>query len=154
MSLGYKQVEAVLVEVLKIKPAEMGAFRARLRHLRNLGVPRLPKPGSGRRIGYSEDHAFVMLIALELEDLGIAPRPAADVAPSIVRMHGWLRGVLDASSDDDLHVAVTPRRSRQWVALSTRSAFDELLAKGLPAFSLLNMSICARKLDHALRAVV
>lgn len=151
MSLSYKHVETALADALEVKPDGMGAFRARLRHLRNLGLPKLPMPGSGSRIGYSESQTFVMLIALELEGVGIAPRSAAVVAASIVRMHRSPRDILEAPGDGDVYIAVTPRSRKQWTALPTRLAFEEFLAKGVPTFTLLNLSICARTLDRALR---
>ena len=151
MSLGYKRVEAALADALEVKPDGMGAFRARLRHLRNLGLPKLPTPGSGQRIGYSEDNAFVMLLALELEDVGLAPRSAATIAPSIARRHQSLRGTLQLSADGDVYAAVTPTRAKQWTTLSTREALDEFLARER-GVCLLNVSLCARTLDRALRA--
>ena len=55
---------------MNVKPKDIGAFRGRLRHLRNIGLPRLPKIGSGRAIDYSDRQALEMLLALELEDAG------------------------------------------------------------------------------------
>lgn len=151
MSLGYKQVETALADVLEVKPDDMGAFRARLRHLRNLGLPELPTPGSGQRIDYSDDQAFVMLLALELEDVGLAPRSAATIAQSIARMHRSLRGALRLSADGNFYAAVTPKGAKQWTALSTRAALDKFLARARRGFCLLNLSFCARKLERALR---
>ena len=151
--LRYKNVEAALAAVLEIKLEEMGAFRARLRHLRNLGLPKLPTPGSGQRIAYTEKQAFTMQIALELEDLGIAPRSAAAIAMSIVRMHRSPGDILAASGAGDVRVAVAPRSAEQWTTLFTDSALREYLASGERKFSLLNLSICARRLDGALREV-
>jgi hypothetical protein len=71
----YKQVEEVLAEIFEIEPDRHKAFRARLRHLRNIGIPAdLPKPGSGAQVDYSRDHVLEMLIALEITSIGIAPR--------------------------------------------------------------------------------
>ena len=153
MSLGYKQVEAALAEVLKVKPDAIKAFRGRLRYLRNLGLPELPTPGSGQRIDYSEDNAFVMLIALELERARLVPRSAAIVAASISRMHQSLRGVLADSGDHDVRIVVTPESEMQWTAVPKGASLDKFLAKRmLPSFSVLNLSICARSLDRALSA--
>ncbi len=151
MSLGYKQTEAAIAKTLEIKPGGIGALRARLRHLRSLGLLKLPTPGSGQRIGYSEDNAFVMLLALELEDVGLAPRFAATIAPSIARMHRSLHRAVELSADGDLYAAVTPRGAKRWTALPTRAAFDEFLARERLGFCLLNVSLCARTLNRALR---
>jgi hypothetical protein len=81
--IRYKHVEAVLSRIFKVSPANRGAFRARLRHLRNMGIPDLPRPGSGAQIRYTRVHLIQMIIALELSALGIAPRHAADLAESV-----------------------------------------------------------------------
>src|SRR5437660_355977 len=89
--LRYQHVEAALVEVGKIAPADLGAFRARLRHLRNIGLPRLPKTGSGQHITYTRRQALEMMIAVELEKVGQTPRRAALLATSIVRQSPYGR---------------------------------------------------------------
>src|SRR5215831_13325989 len=81
--IRYKHVEAVLSRIFKVSAEGEGAFRARLRHLRNMGIPKLPKPGSGAQIGYTRQHLIQMIIALELSALGIAPRHAADLAERV-----------------------------------------------------------------------
>ncbi len=88
-TVAYGVVEAVIAEVLKIKPEGIGALRARLRHLRNLGVPALPRPGSGKKIRYSHRQAFEMLITVILEHGGFTPRLAISVAPDIWGASLW-----------------------------------------------------------------
>lgn len=154
MELRYKHVEAALAAVLEIKSKDMGAFRARLRHLRNLGLPKLPTPGSGRKIAYSERQAFEMLVALELEDVGLAPRSAATIGASIVRQHSSLRELVARQSEYDLFVAITPSDQKRWTALATRAAFDEYVALRQSVYSLIDLSVCASKLDRALRDVM
>ncbi len=73
-AVTYGVVEAMIAEVLEIKPEGIGALRARLRHLRNLGVPALPRPGSGKKIKYSRRQAFEMLTTVILEHRGFTPR--------------------------------------------------------------------------------
>lgn len=73
----YRHIETALARVFNVMPEGMGAFRARLRHLRNIGVPELPKPGSGEQINYTRENAIEILLALELEALGVSPRHAA-----------------------------------------------------------------------------
>jgi hypothetical protein len=76
----YGQVEAALAKVAELEPDEMSAFRGRLRHLRNIGCPELPKVGSGQPVEFSREAAIEMMLALELAALGIAPRHAARAA--------------------------------------------------------------------------
>jgi hypothetical protein len=77
LSYPYKYIELALAENFGVTPEDMPAFRARLRHLRNLGVPAIPAPGSGQKIDYKRAHAIQLLVALELELLGMSPQHAA-----------------------------------------------------------------------------
>jgi hypothetical protein len=76
-TFDYATVERALAMILQIPSRDRGAFAARLRHLRNLGIPNANGPGSGKRLAYSRCHVGEMLIALLLESLGYLPRVAA-----------------------------------------------------------------------------
>lgn len=78
----YGEIEAALARVFEVPREELGAFRGRLRHLRNLGVPDLAKPGSGQRVEYTRQNAIEIMLALELAALGVSPRHAAEAAKS------------------------------------------------------------------------
>ncbi len=80
---GYGEIEAAIAQVLKIEPADVPALRARLRHLRNMGLPDIPNPGSGRKILYTTFQAMEMLIAVVLQHNGMTSRHAAIMAPTI-----------------------------------------------------------------------
>jgi len=141
--LRYKQVEAALAEVMKVKPKARGAFRARLRHLRNIGLPRLPNPGSGRAIDYSRQQALAMLVAIELEKIGQSPMQAASIAQSMVRQspYGQFEG-------EDWYLYVSEHEPRYTMG---RASLIEQMMKSAPAVLLLiNISACVRKLDPAL----
>lgn len=143
MVLRYKQVEAALAEVMKVKPKARGAFRARLRHLRNIGLPRLPNPGSGRAIDYSRQQALAMLVAIELEKIGQSPMQAASIAQSMVRQspYGQFEG-------EDWYLYVSEHEPRYTMG---RASLIEQMMKSAPAVLLLiNISACVRKLDPAL----
>jgi hypothetical protein len=73
----YRHIEKALATVFNVTEPQLGAFRARLRHLRNLGVPRTDKVGSGNSISYSRDNALELLFTLEMEALNVPPRTAA-----------------------------------------------------------------------------
>jgi hypothetical protein len=88
--LRYKRVEEALSRTFKVPEASLGAFRARLRNLRNMGIPNLPKSGSGTKIDYSRDQVIEILIALELSRLGIAPRYVGDIAKKVLERAGEL----------------------------------------------------------------
>jgi hypothetical protein len=77
--LRYKRVEEALCRIFNVPREGLGAFRARLRNLRNMGIPNLPRTGSGTKIAYTRDQVTEILIALELSRLGIAPRYVGDI---------------------------------------------------------------------------
>jgi hypothetical protein len=84
-SYQYGEIEAAIIEALSVKPESVKALKARLLHLRNLGVPTLPKPGSGQKISYTWLMGFEMLVTVALERGGYTPRLAAQVGPEICR---------------------------------------------------------------------
>src|ERR1700730_11693920 len=73
-------IEKALAEVFRVRPDQMGVFRGRLRHLRNINCPKLPKTGSGQPVFITREQAIEILIALELTALGVAPRHAVEAA--------------------------------------------------------------------------
>jgi hypothetical protein len=73
-------IEKALAEVFRVGPDDMSAFRSRLRHLRNINCPKLPKTGSGQPVLITREQAIEILIALELAALGFAPRHAVEAA--------------------------------------------------------------------------
>jgi hypothetical protein len=75
--MHYRQFEKILIDVFSIDDSALGAFRARLRHLRTLGVPNTPKRGSGNPTSYRRVDLFMTSIALALETLGMTPTISA-----------------------------------------------------------------------------
>jgi hypothetical protein len=133
-----------LAEVAGVEAKNMGALRARLRHLRNIGLPRLPQTGSGQPIAYSRRQVLEMMIALELEKVGHAPKSAALLAGSIVRMSpdGQHEG------EDCYIVVVKGKPSYQMV--HGWNGFMEIMRPAPDVFSVINVSGFVRKLDPAL----
>jgi hypothetical protein len=142
--MRYREVEAALAEVMHIGPKGMGAFRGRLRHLRNIGLPRLPKSGSGRAIYYSPRQALEMLLALELENAGQTASKAALVAESIVRQSPY--GQHDGQ---DCYVCVVKERPG-YTMMYGKKAFLEFLNTAPDTFLVINVSGCVSKLNPAL----
>jgi len=133
---------------MNVERKSMGAFRAKLRHLRNIGVPHLPNPGSGRQIEYSRRHALELMIALELEKLGQSPRSVALNAPSIVA-----QAFSGQPEEDDCRVMIhenVPGYTIAW----TEVAFFKYMRKAPNVFMVINVSGCARRLEDALHRVV
>jgi hypothetical protein len=162
LSFRYRQVEVALADVLNIKPAGLGAFRARLRHLRNIGLPKLPKPGSGQPITYTWHHALEMLIALELEKVGQSPRNAANLAQSIVRTSGHFQG----DDGKEVFVVVVPSAEpnpqyslcaglNQILTVVTEGPGPRKSDGAAPrVLSIINVSQCALKLEMALNRAI
>jgi hypothetical protein len=75
--MQYRHFENALIGMLGIEEAELGAFRARLRHLRKLGVPNVPRRGSGNTAIYQKVDLFSTFIALALQTLGSNPTVSA-----------------------------------------------------------------------------
>ena len=105
--MQYGQFEKALIHVLGIDEAGLGAFRGRLRHLRTLGIPNVPKGGSGNAVHYKKEDLFTTLIALDLETLGFAPETSAIIANKAARQ-------IDLLGEEDevfLIVANVPKRT-------------------------------------------
>ena len=145
MDLQYRHVEIALADVFDVRPKGMPAFRARLRHLRNIGLPRLPQPGSGRKISYTRRQALEMLIALELLNVGQTPRNAALLAESMVRQSPY------GQHEGEDSYAVFSEKKPGYITFVGLKAFNEMLQKPpTDVFLVLNISGCVRKLDPAL----
>jgi hypothetical protein len=143
--LRYSDVENALKDVLHVRQPDMGAFRGRLRHLRNLDLPRVAKAGSGRAIDYSSNNVLEMLLALELEDAGVKPERAAAVAQSMVRLFAKHDG-------KDCYVAVD-KEQPGYTMMYGKKGVSEFLDKAPDAFLVANMSGCVRRLDDALSKI-
>lgn len=94
--LRYKDVEAALAALHGIVEPELLAFRAELRHFRNIGIPELPKFGSGNPIAYSLDDLHQIFLALELH----AVAPPAAIAAFIKREWPKIQRTLNHAQHD------------------------------------------------------
>jgi hypothetical protein len=70
--LPFGQLEKGFIRILWIEESQKGAFRGKLKHLQKLGLPG-GQHGKGRRIAYTREVGFQLLIALLLAQLGIDP---------------------------------------------------------------------------------
>jgi hypothetical protein len=86
----YSTVEAALCIVFEIGDDDLVNFRSRIRHLRNIGVPRdLSRPGSGRKTQYTYDQVLQLSFALCLQEYGVRPELAANFGPDIASCARW-----------------------------------------------------------------
>jgi hypothetical protein len=144
VALRYKHVEAALAEVANVRPVDIGAFRAKLRHLRNIGLPRLPSPGSGLPIAYSRRQALEMLLAMELGNIGQAPKSAALLAQSITRQAPY-----GQHAGKDCYVVLSEAKPGYTMAYGL-SDLSKAMAIAPDIFLTINVSACVRKLDQAI----
>src|SRR6185312_7244014 len=103
--MQYREFEQALVEMFSVDETYLSAFRARLRHLRKLGVPDVPKRGSGNASSYSQGHLFITSVALTIETLGYTPTTSALIAAQAGRQLDW---IADEKQDVFLLVASYP----------------------------------------------
>ena len=148
MQFRYKHVEMALAEITHVKSKDVGAFRAKVRHLRNIGLPQLPSPGSGLRISYSPRQVLEVLIALELEKVGHAPKSAAPLAHSITQQapYGQHKG-------HDCFVVLSEATPGYTIIFSLK-VLRTFLKTAPDVFVTINVSACVRKLDEALSRAV
>jgi hypothetical protein len=87
--MEYRDVEARLAELHRIHEEDMGAFRARLRVLRTMGVPDLPKVGKGARVEFSTKDIGELHLALTLGEFGLPPMRIVQVVNRTRDLPGW-----------------------------------------------------------------
>jgi hypothetical protein len=78
--MQYRQFEEALISTLGIEEDHLSAFRARLRHLRKLHIPNVPKRGSGNTAIYRKEDVFSTFVALALQTLGSSPTVSAIIS--------------------------------------------------------------------------
>jgi hypothetical protein len=82
-TMPFGQIENILARVFEVEPTGKKILGARLKHLRIIGVPEVPRPGSGQRLLYTKDMALEMLFATGWENLGQTPRIAAKLTKEL-----------------------------------------------------------------------
>jgi hypothetical protein len=79
LAYGFADVEAALAEMHLIADDRRSAFSNRLKHLQRLGFPPGVNTGRGRAATYYAEHAFLLGVALQLNELSISPERAIKV---------------------------------------------------------------------------
>ena len=117
--MQYAQFEEALVQIFSIRETDLGAFRARLRHLRNLGIPNIPKRGSGNTVYYRRKDLLVTFVALALQSLGSAPTISAEIATFSAR---YLEKLGSQEEDTFLVVMHTSEARSEFIGWLVKSA--------------------------------
>lgn len=155
MAFQYREVEAALAAGMRIKPDGLGAFKAKLRHLRSLGVPDIAKVGSGSRVQYSFDDALTARVALELSSFGVNPTIAGRWAQSVLKRYPDALLIQEKqSSRSDFYVLIWkdedgPIQDIVNGEKNMKSTLDFLLSKS--SVVVLNISNLARELIAELK---
>ena len=150
---AYKHLELALAGVFGVPMKDLPAFRARLRHLRNLGVPAIGAPGSGQKVRYGRDDAIQVLIALEAELLGLPPKLAA--AFSRNAMHDLARKADRAAKvGERLFVSVDPRFAfdldESWIYIGRVGKAEAPAAESVHRRKIVNLATSIALLDAEL----
>ena len=94
--MEYRDIEFILAELHGVTPEDRGgAFRSRLRVLRDMGVPKVDKPGRGSRVSYKFLDLWEMHLALLLERFGLPPATVKFVLEDKVGWRGWYHQMLE-----------------------------------------------------------
>jgi hypothetical protein len=157
----YGAVERALADVFEIDPDRMSAFRAQLRHIRNLGVPRgLARPGSGRKIEYTLSQALEMAFTTVLEQHGYTPRLAVRIGPRMldtliqhsglgprVRTAGPYYVIVDKPASPEMHSGFTFVPGFEQL---TQVIKGQLVDREYDTLFLVNISSLMQKIEQAL----
>ena len=116
--MEYKELEAILAELHRVRLDGMAAFRSRLRVLRDIGVPSVVRPGKGSRVTYQFKDLWQTHLALHLEQFGLPPlrvkfvteerdrwlqamREREKSEPSDIWLYLWLWNMQSSAAKDD-----------------------------------------------------
>jgi hypothetical protein len=161
--MEYRQMEAILAELHRVKPEHIGALRSRLRVLRDIGVPAVFKPGKGSRIDYRFDDLLQAHLGLRLEHFGFPPLRVKSVIKSVPDQ--WLEKMRDVedttgtdawaffSTYDVQRSAQDPRLSMQIASLGDVSRVlhqSDGESWSAALCGLLNLSLLNRECEKAM----
>jgi hypothetical protein len=155
--LRYGEVEAILASILRVEPDGEKAFRARLRHLRNIGVPMgITEPGKGAVIRFTRTQVFEMLLCLGLQKFGVTPSEARDLVRSIMKEWDKTKSAIQLSSNDDRQQYKLDGEDTRILILSSFQGKLEFLLQDAsvnpdyPFYTAIDLSVCERLLDRAI----
>jgi hypothetical protein len=158
---SYGEAETLLASLHEVPPEHQHlAFRARLKHLKKLGIPLGSSPGKGKKVRYTSEQIYQWAFCLQLEELGISPSAIV----SLLREQ-WcdrIRHLIaKAGNDSENHycVIVPSFMSDAWktgagqfpevVVLPARLIVPFLTQLGIGRMALFNVSAIVRNVSRA-----
>jgi hypothetical protein len=114
---SYAEAERLLAELYGAsRIVREKGFRARLKHLKRLGIPLDSRPGRGSKIRYSRDELYQWAFCLELAESGMDPKEAAELVVRSWRSEiSGLFSSINSQSDDSTLLAIHANlMSRSW----------------------------------------
>ncbi len=124
--IEYRELIDFLVKFFEIADEDISALRARLRHLRNNGVPDKPSVGSGTRLKFDKADVWEITLALSLVSHGLSPFRVLIILNGI-RKQNYFKKVM-TNEGDDLWLRVEVRGG---VVRSTEEAAQVMLGHDL-----------------------
>jgi hypothetical protein len=91
--MQYQELELALADLHEVPEKDLGAFRARLRVLRDMGIPSVEKPGKGRKVEYDFADLWEASFALTLERFGLPHARVANVVARYLRKSDTIKEV-------------------------------------------------------------
>jgi hypothetical protein len=165
VELHYKHLERAVAEVMGTPKEKMGALRARMRRLRDLGFSAWTRPGGGPGTGqvikYSPGNALEIVIALVMEDLGQSPKTAAQLSEDAMKAAEFGKKQPERE-EGDLYIILEPsttsRTPRQTLLHGNpekrlADAAKKKIRAPTPAYSVLNFSYYEHATKEALRRI-
>jgi hypothetical protein len=161
-TIGYGEFEAIVAELHRIPETGRKAFRARLRVMRDAGIPSVASPGKGARVSFRFEDLWEAHLALHLEEFGLPLERVRFVIEEGVRKDRWFRKMRDCEQkhSGDAWIFMEHLRFHAGAQDAERSFFGvivtaEQLAKAISAhagaramvYGLINLSMLTRECE-------
>lgn len=148
--LQFGQVEEALATLHRVSDAGRAAFRARLRHLKQLDFPPGTRTGKGQRAEYTFSNYLQMVVALELAQAGFAPlRTVYLVLAKWVELE---KSIIDAlqenESTDPSERLLSKDRAMVLFPEALKSSINPELNDKLENFETIPLNVLADLLQH------
>jgi hypothetical protein len=159
-SVNYAEAERMLASLHGASgDIQKMTFRARLKHLKRLGIPLHSSPGRGKKIRYFDDQLYQWAFCLELAEFGVDPTVVAGIVET-----EWISNISDRfqealKSPSDVYFAMCPRMMSniwepqlfelKWLDMNQTTNFLHRLKGSNRRAILINISDLAQQIHSA-----